>query len=151
MDLLHADASSMSNPDESVTQFLNVDLELVSTNDLGPLLAHLSDATFTLRDSVDGGRRTVWMELARDPPDADGAIRDFTSLVESLPPDLRGSWNTCEDRCLNVGVQAGLAPHASAFRISANAITALAATSTRLEFTVYAAETESKPRNRKAT
>ena len=142
---------SRKKPTESVTQFLNVDLELVSTNELGPLLALLSDATCTLRDSIDNGRRTVWMELARDPEDADSAIRDFASLVESLPPDLRGSWDTCEDRCLNVGVQGGLVPHASGFRISASAIALLAATSTRLEFTVYAAETGSEPRNRNAT
>lgn len=137
---------SPKNPTENATRFLNVDLELVSTEELGPLLAHLANSTYTLRDSVDSGKRTVWLELAREPRDADAAIRDFMSLVEALQTDLRRTWDACEDRCLNVGVQGGFMPNASAFRISASAIAALAATSTRLEFTVYAAEAGSRPR-----
>lgn len=79
------------------------------------------------------------------------AIQDFMSLVEAPPAELRGSWDAREDRCLNVGVQGGFLPHASVFRISASVMAALAATSTRLEVTVYAAEAGSKSRKRKIT
>ncbi len=131
---------------EGLTRFLNVDLELVSTHDIRPLLAHWSDETLTLRDSVEAGRCTVWLELARDPPDADNGVRDFASLVEALPRDLRQLWDSCDDRCLNVGVQSADDPDAAAFRISASAIRALAAISARLEFTVYASGTRSERR-----
>jgi hypothetical protein len=139
-------------PDSEATQFLNVDLELVATFDLAPLLEHFNPTTFTLRDSVDDGRRTVWMELDADPKDTDDAILRYAMLVESLPSDIRRLWDECEDRCLNVGIQSGLTPHASAFRISTDAIAKLVAIAARLEITVYSADGEKSERSRpKAT
>jgi hypothetical protein len=131
----------MSRPiePEAATRFLNVDLELVSTGALGPLLAALAREAIVLRDRVDGGKQVVWLELGHQPAGIEEAIHDFTRLIEALPPELRRVWDGCEDRCLNVGVQGGLGPHASAFTISASAVAAAAAVSARLEFTVYGA------------
>ena len=138
-------------PDSETTRFLNVDLELVATFDLAPLLEYLSQPTFTLRDSVNEGRRTVWMELNADPKDTDDAIRRYAMLVESLPSDIRRLWDECEDRCLNVGIQSGLSPHASAFRISTAALAKLVAIAARLEITVYSAHREESEHRPKAT
>jgi hypothetical protein len=130
----------MSSPitNNNVTRLLNVDLELVAAVDLGPLLSHVADATINLRDSGTDGRRTVWLELADDHPrDADAAVRAFVDLVGAFPPAVRELWNQCEDRCLNIGIQAEVGPHATAFRIESVTAAALAAVSARLEFTVY--------------
>ena len=124
------------------TKFLNVDLELVATIDLTPLLEHLNSKTFTLRDSMDNGQRTVWMELDPDPKDTEDAILRYAALVESLPGDLRRLWDECQDRCLNIGIQTGLSPHARAFGISTAAIAKLVAISSRLKITVYSADGE---------
>jgi hypothetical protein len=124
---------------DAVTRFLNVDLEIVSSGNIDPLLARLLAAMFTLRDSIEGGRRTVWMELAGDVADPNATVLELTRLIVSLPPDLRALWDACEDRCLNVGIQGGMSPHASAFRIAASTILEMAATSARLEFTIYGA------------
>src|SRR4030095_2354213 len=133
---------------DSVTRFLNVDLELVATFDLAPLLEHFNPTTFTLRDSEDAGRRTVLMELYADPKDTDDAILRYAMLVESLPSDIRRLWDECEDRCLNVGIQSGLAPHASAFRISTAAIAKLVAIAARLEITGYSTDGQESERSR---
>jgi hypothetical protein len=69
-------------------------------------------------------------------------------LVESLPSDIRRLWGECEDRCLNVGIQSGVTPHASAFRISTDAIAKLIAMAARLEITVYSADGEKSERGR---
>ena len=138
-------------PDSEATRFLNVDLELVATVDLAPLLEHFNPTTFTLRDSVDNGRRTVWMELDPDPKDTDGAILRYAMLVESLPRDIRRLWDECEDRCLNVGIQSGLSPHASAFRISTAALAKLVAIAARLEITVYSVDGDKSEHRSKAT
>jgi hypothetical protein len=131
---------------DSVTRFLNVDLELVATFDLAPLLEYLNAETFTLRDSVAEGRRTVWMELHSDPKDTDEAILRYSMLVESLPSDIRRLWDACEDRRLNVGIQSGLAPHITAFPISTAAIAKLVAIAAHLEITVYSAGGEESER-----
>ncbi|HVF46117.1 MAG TPA: hypothetical protein VNA17_00975 [Pyrinomonadaceae bacterium] len=114
-----------------------------------PLLEHFNSTTFTLRDSVDDGRRIIWMELAADPKDTEDAIVRYAMLVESLPSDLRRLWDECEDRCLNVGIQSGRSPQASAFRISTEAIAKLVAIGARLEITVYSADEERSEDRRK--
>ncbi|HEX6313304.1 MAG TPA: hypothetical protein VFZ73_00530 [Gemmatimonadaceae bacterium] len=119
------------------TQFLNVDLELVTTVDPSPLLAHWRDTLVLLRDSTDAGRRTIWAELPGTPRDVNSAIDELARHVEDLPGRLRALWDACDDRCFNVGVQAGRAPQATAFPISAHTIAALTAIAARIEFTVY--------------
>jgi hypothetical protein len=138
--------------DSEAPRFLNVDLELVATFDLAPLLEQFASATFTLRDSVEDGRRTVWLELEVDPKDPDDAIFRYAMLVESLPSHIRRLWDESEDRCLNVGIESGLTPHAGAFPISTEAIAKLAAIAARLEITLYSADGEKSAGSRpKAT
>jgi hypothetical protein len=124
----------------NATQFLNVDLELVATVDLDPLLARLASGTITLRDSVEHGRRTVWLELAEQQQDVEQALLGFARMIESLPDDLRRIWMACDDRCLNIGIQAAHEPHAAAFHIPAPALTRIAGLSARVEITIYAAQ-----------
>jgi hypothetical protein len=122
------------------TRFLNVNLELVATTDVQPLLAHLEASTIELRNSVDDGNQTVWLELDADPSDPDEAIRGFAALIESLPDHLREQWAGCDDRCLNIGIERGLTPHASAFGISSETLVRIAGLTARLEITVYSPE-----------
>lgn len=137
--------------DSDATRFLNVDLELVATFDLAPLIEYFNLTTFTLRDSMDEGRRTVWMELSGDPKDTDDAILRYAMLVESMRSDIRQLWDECADRCLNVGIQSGLFPHASAFRISTAALAKLVAIAARLEITVYSLDGDESEDRPKAT
>ena len=123
------------------THFLNVDLELVSRADLAPLLTELAPATLTLRDSVENGQQTAWLELdGGNPPDADHAVSRFVTLVRALSPAARKIWNACADRCFNIGVQSGPTPHATAFGLSAGSISGIAEVGARLEFTVYGSD-----------
>ena len=123
------------------TYFLNVDLELVSRADLAPLLTELAPATLTLRDSLENGQQTAWLELdGGNPPDADHAVSRFVTLVRALSPDAREIWNACDDRCFNIGIQTGPTPHSMAFRLSAGSIAGIAEVGARLEFTVYGSD-----------
>ena len=76
------------------TRFLNVDLELVATLDVGPLLAHWAGDIVVLRDSIEGGRRTIWAELPDCPQDAD------SGMVSS-----RVAWRHCPDASVSCGVR----------------------------------------------
>jgi hypothetical protein len=58
---------------------------------LAALLEYFNSKTFTLRDSLEEGRRTVWMELHVDPKDTDDAIVRYGMVVESLPISTSGS------------------------------------------------------------
>lgn len=120
------------------TRFLNVDLELVTTGEVDALLGHWG-ALVMLRDSVDDGKRTIWIELAEELPDAESTLGGFLALVEALPVALRMVWDDCEDRCFNVGIQAGATPHSAAFRMAPNTLRRIANSNSRVEVTVYGA------------
>jgi hypothetical protein len=120
------------------THFLNVDLEVVATVDLDPLVHHLAGAAFVLRDENDHRRRLLWIELEEHTDSTvDGTLRRFIELLSTLPPPLRALWDACDDRCLNIGIQSGQTPHCIGYRVDAATVAGLAAISTTLEITVY--------------
>ena len=120
------------------THFLNVDLELVTRGEIGPLLAQWSKKVVVLRDSVDDDRRTVWLELHGQPGEVEHAVLGFLDLLGKLPDDVRELWNGCDDRCFNVGIQVGSTPHDSTYTISPRTLGRIAAVMARVAFTVYA-------------
>lgn len=121
------------------TRRLGTELEVVSESDLTPLLKHLEPWVAVLRNSVDDGRHTLWLELAPTEADLDDAVQRYVAMLEALPVDLRTLWNTSADRCLNTGIQAGWTPHAYPIRLSAESISQAARIGVRHQFTVYAA------------
>ena len=125
------------------TRFLNVDLELVTRGEVDALLAHWG-ALVMLRDSTENGKRTIWIELEEDHRGVEPTLDGFLSLVESLPVPLQTLWDDCDDRCFNVGVQAGVLPHAAAFFIASSTLRRIADVNAHIEFTVYGASPENR-------
>lgn len=125
------------------TRFLNVDLELVTRREVDALLAHWG-ALVMLRDSTENGKRTIWIELEEDHRGVEPTLDGFLSLLESLPVPLQTLWDDCDDRCFNVGVQAGVLPHAAAFFIASSTLRRIADVNAHIEFTVYGASPENR-------
>jgi hypothetical protein len=119
---------------------LNIDLELVSTSDPQGLVADLGKDVLIHRADFNAGHFVVWLQLASgpDPSDLDGVISEFERLFRRLAPDSRRCWEECEDRALNMGIQAGLTPGAMAFHVSAASIASMKTLQVRLVTTVYA-------------
>ena len=120
------------------THFLNVDLELITRGEISPLLAQWSTKVAVLRDSMEDGQRTIWLELNGQPGEVEHAVLGFLDLVGKLPDPVRELWNGCDDRCFNVGIQAGSTPHDATFTISPRTLGRIAAVMARVAFTVYA-------------
>src|SRR5687767_9856459 len=97
---------------ECVAQLLGTELEIVADFDLTPLLEALRGDVEIIRNSVDDGRHTLWLELTAATSGVDDAVGQYVVLIEALPAHLRVLWDTSADRCLNTGVQSGLRPHA---------------------------------------
>jgi hypothetical protein len=120
------------------THFLNVDLELVTRGDVDALLAHWGSLVM-LRDSVEDGARTIWIELEADYRAVEPTLDAFLSLVESLPDSLQRMWDDCDVRCFNIGIQSGTSPHAEVFSIASSILRRIAAVDADVVFTVYGA------------
>jgi hypothetical protein len=77
-------------------EFLNVDLEVESEEDLAPLVAALEQKTHLLHSgsTVNGYRASF--ELPLDPHSADDGICGLADVVDSLSPEVRTSGNPLE-------------------------------------------------------
>lgn len=117
---------------------LGAELELVARSSLHTLLEHLGGAVNALRNSVEGGVHTLWLELAPSECSLDEAISRYAAIFDALPPEMRAVWDSCTDRCVNVGLQAGFRPHAFSLQASCDAIAKLACLGLRLQITLYA-------------
>lgn len=124
--------------DPHATRFLNVDLDLYSKSDLGPLVALLGRKVAVLYSGVDKGRYRAHLEVAKLPQSADATMRAFCSLIEALPAAGREIWNNATIRDFNIGVEAGFRPHATEFVLSAATVQSAASLGARIVFTVYA-------------
>lgn len=121
------------------TTRLGTELEVVADFDLAPLLEHLQPHVSVVRNSVDDGRSTLWLELVPGETSVDDAVVRYAKLVEALPPQIRSLWNEAADRCLNTGVQSGRAPHAYHVQLAASSMEREARIALRHVFTIYAA------------
>ncbi len=124
------------NLDES--HRLGAELELVARSSLHTLLAHMGSAVSPLRNSVEDGVHTLWLELAPSETSLDDAVSRYAAIFDTLPPELRAIWDGCTDRCVNVGLQAGSRPHAFPLLASRGAIAEIARLQMRLQITLYA-------------
>lgn len=120
------------------THLLGAELELVAPYDLEPLLAHIRSSVGIVRNSVDEGVHTLWLELVPTEKTLDEAMHRYVALVQGLPPALRDLWDRAIARCVNVGVDVGLGPHAFHVNASNAALAQAARVDMGLVVTVYA-------------
>jgi hypothetical protein len=121
------------------TTFLNVDLDVVSAEDLAPL----AEALAPRLDALHVGRVGRWyrasFELRRQPRTPDVAIRRIVAAIDELPPRARTRWRRATRRDFNVGIQAALQPHARELPIEPATIALVARARARIVVTVYGA------------
>ena len=119
-------------------EFLNVDLDVWSREDLTPLVEALEPGLFALHLTRVGRGWRARFELSRQPKTADAAIRRLAAAVERLPAGQRARWRRATRREFNIGIQAAAEPHAGEFPIEAATVARVARLGGRLAVTLYA-------------
>jgi len=137
-------------PTEIRTAFLNVDLDIWSRTPLERLVTAFGRQVIVLNVGEENGRWGAHLEHATNGSrsDVDTAIQRLVRMVERLPSDVRKVWDRAERREFNVGIQSGVTPYASEFRVEPGTLEAIARVNARLVVTVYGAATArmAKPR-----
>lgn len=133
-----------------VSHFLNVDLELASKKDLGPLLVPLAKNVVILADRKQRGVHRLSLELYefsryRDP---NACIARFVQLVRRLPTPARKLWDRATERTFDVGVQAGSGTTFAA-RLETSTLRRVAEIGGALVITVYARTRSARPRSKR--
>ena len=124
----------MSSKDRSVTEFLNVDLDISAQAGLETLLDAMASSVIILNQTA----KTASIELSEGYSSLEETTVKLVELINSLSPEARTIWGQCERRSLNVGIRAGIEPHSSEFAISKETVSALTDAGFDVVFTVYA-------------
>jgi len=122
----------------NTTHFLNVDLDILSKTDLQPLVATLGENVFVLFAGRVKRTYHAHLELVKITKTADETVREFCSLLNSLPRSARRLWISAKTRDFSIGVQAGNHPSCADFVLSAETVTAVSALGARIVLSVYA-------------
>jgi hypothetical protein len=119
---------------QSVTKFLNVDLDIRSQVGLDEFLESLASSIISLHRA----NEDAFLALNEHYPTLEETIMGWLKLIDSLPIRMKEIWNQFEFRGLNIGIQAGSEPYASSFAISPNLVSLIADQRLELVFPVYA-------------
>jgi hypothetical protein len=124
----------MPSKNKSVTEFLNVDLDIRGRAGLEELLEAMASDVIVMSQSAE----TASVELNEAYLSLEETAAKLIALINSLPPEAKAIWDQCESRRLDVGIQAGVEPYSSTFDISKETVSALAAAGFEVAFTIYA-------------
>jgi len=121
----------------SITEFLNVDLDIYAPFDLQPLVNALGQRVMVMYVGRERRSYSAHLELARLTKSADSTIRGLCALIQALPRAERQLWNRAKKRDFSIGVQAGEQPNSSDFAVEAATVQAVAQLGARIVLTVY--------------
>ena len=121
--------------DDSVTHFLNVDLDIYSRSNLRPLVDAFGKNVIDLHTDRVGSLYWVLLEVSADAGTVDATIRKFCRLIRALAPTQRRLWNKATRRDFNIGIQSDV--EGNTFHVEAETVKAAAAVGARIVITVY--------------
>lgn len=120
-------------------QFLNVDLEIESSQDLQPLIDDLGEDVSVLHHGKNGRKfNFVSFELkTAGKRDVDEIILSFCLFIKNLSPGAKLIWDKCHSKRLDAGFQSGAFPGAYQTEIRADTIAQVAEIGASIVITIY--------------
>ena len=118
-------------------QFLNVDLEIESKQDIAQLVADLKKSAVVLHYDKDDTRQLARIEAKLDVTTPDKAINHLCELVESCSRNALKQWLTCSRRTFDIGFQSGQSPKCFNQPLHADTLLRISALGAGIEITLY--------------
>ena len=118
-------------------QFLNVDLELESKQDIAHLVADLEKTALVLHYDKDETRQLARIEAKIDITSPDQAINHLCELVESCSRNALKQWLSCTKRTFDIGFQSGMQPKCFNQALHADTLLRISALGAGIEITLY--------------
>ena len=120
-------------------RFLNIDLEVESSEDLQPLIDDLGEDVSVLYQGENGsGFNFVSFEVKPSgAKDVDGIVASFCLFIENLTPEARQIWDNCHTRKFDAGFQSGSSPRSYQSEIRADTIKRVSEIVASIVVTIY--------------
>ena len=124
----------------SEIQFLNVDLELESKQDISVLVADLKKVATILHYDKDEYRQLARIEVAGEITTPDKAINHLCELIESCSRNALKQWLSCSRRTFDMGFESGTSPKCFNQALHADTLLRISAIGAGIEVTIYPLE-----------
>ncbi|MDE3273700.1 MULTISPECIES: hypothetical protein [unclassified Pseudoalteromonas] len=121
-------------------QFLNVDLEIESKQDIAQLVSDLSKSAVVLHYDKDDTRQLARIEASIDVTTPDKMINHLCELVESCSRNALKQWLGCTKRTFDIGFQSGKNPKCFNQALHADTLLRISALGAGMEITLYPTE-----------
>jgi hypothetical protein len=126
--------------------FLNLDLELRSSEDLTPLATHLEKCAFLLFNGAVGdvfqltAEPLIGGDLNQNPQ---ACTEEFLQTIGALPDGLMALFRGCSERVFDYGFESGMQPPPCMVNLPATQLSNMAQFGIALRVTVYPYDAES--------
>lgn len=124
----------------SEIQFLNVDLELESKNDISVLVDELAKKAILLHYDQDDYRQSARFEADSDIKSPDQAINQLCELLETCSRNALKQWLSCSKRTFDIGFNSGTNPKCFNQAIKSDTLLRISAIDEGIEITIYPVE-----------
>jgi hypothetical protein len=135
---------------EAETQFLAVDLEIVSRRQIDQLVPAFGANVGINRNAMVGKDHVLLLSTGGKTPfsqDFNKLINNIIltqiKLVHKLPEIARKQWDDARTKTFDIGIQAGSTPHVFEVRLTKQTISAVSEVGGSIQFTVYGASSTS--------
>jgi hypothetical protein len=130
----------MKKKSAALAEYINVDLELRSGQDLQPLVDALSKDLVSLYAGREGRSFLATFENgagARGADSPDRSILRMVAAVQKLPPKARRLWKDARDRVFDVGVAKTAGTETFYLPLAAETVRAVSAVGARIALSLY--------------
>ncbi len=121
-------------------QFLNVDLEIESKEDLSKLVNDLKRSATILHYEQSDSPQLARIEASIEVTTPDAGINHLCELVESCSRNALKQWLAAKRRTFDIGLQSGHSPKCFNQALDANTLLRISALGAGIEITLYPIE-----------
>ena len=121
----------------SEIQFLNIDLDLESNEDLTSIIESFRSSATVMRDDHIEGKYYASFEIGFT--EENKIIQEYILLIKALDSNARLIWDQCISRVFNFGYDSGEKPNNYISNLSKDSITLLAEVGGSIAITIYPA------------
>ena len=122
-------------------EFLNIDLDIVSKNDIAPIIDEFGDQVCVLNNESRDGNYCASFETVCT--EENKIIETYVALVNDLSPGTRKLWNECTLREFDFGYSSGETPSTFRSKISSKSVKELSEVGGSIVITIYPINDES--------
>ena len=126
----------------SEIQFLNVDLELESKQDISALVNDLQKNAVVLHYDKDDYRQLARIEANVNVSSPDKAINHLCELIESCSKGALKQWLSCSKRTFDLGFNSGVSPKCYSQALHVDTLLRISAIGAGIEITIYPVESK---------